>query len=189
MEKYLGIYRIPTARLQSWDYGNNAAYFITICTNNRKHYFGKIVEGVMHLNALGKLAHTHWLKILEDYNFVELGSFVVMPNHFHGILIINKEEKEPLTPEEYNAKNLCLDEKRGGITRDKNPMMNENISQIIRRFKGRCAFEMCKINPEFAWQSRFHDHIIRNIVKFELIQNYIETNSLVWEKDKFYTNT
>jgi putative transposase len=109
MDKFQNKYRIPSARLQSWDYGANGAYFITICTAHREHYFGEIVElptvetpnlGVstptivptMQLSEIGKLAEQFWMEIPNHYHFIELGNFVVMPNHVHGILIINKND-------------------------------------------------------------------------------------------------
>ncbi|MNX86538.1 hypothetical protein D3C86_1184240 [compost metagenome] len=74
----------------------------------------------------------------------------------------------------------------GGIAGDKNPMLNENISRIIRWYKGRCSFEMRKIHADFKWHSRFHDHIIRNSKSFETIQTYIENNPSKWGEDKFH---
>jgi putative transposase len=88
--KFKNKYRIPSNRLKNWDYSNNAAYFITICTQNREHYFGKIKNGEMHLNELGENATRFWLDIPKHFPFIELGNFVVMPNHTHGILIIDK---------------------------------------------------------------------------------------------------
>jgi putative transposase len=69
---------------------------------------------------------------------------------------------------------------------NKNPMLHENISKIIRWYKGRCSYESRKINSNFGWQSRFHDHIIRNSKSFDIIQNYIFENPSKWENDKFY---
>lgn len=63
MEKFQNKYRIPSARLQSWDYGTNAAYFITICTQNRAHFFGDIMDGKMQLNEIGQLAEKYWMEI------------------------------------------------------------------------------------------------------------------------------
>jgi putative transposase len=88
--KFKNKYRIPSNRLKNWDYSNNAAYFITICTQNREHFFGKIKNGEMHLNELGENATRFWLDIPKHFPFIELGNFVVMPNHTHGILIIDK---------------------------------------------------------------------------------------------------
>ena len=90
MDKFRNKYRIASVRLKSWDYGTNAAYFITICTQSMKHFFGEIVDGEMQLNEMGQLAEKHWLEIPIHFPFIELGNLVVMPNHVHGILIINK---------------------------------------------------------------------------------------------------
>jgi len=90
-EKFLNKYRIQSARLQFWDYGNDGAYFITLCTNDREHYFGKISGGTMILNGAGKLAERFWNEIQNHFPFTELDRFVIMPNHVHGILIINRE--------------------------------------------------------------------------------------------------
>jgi len=93
--KFQNKYRIPSARLQTWDYANNGAYFITICTQNREHFFGNIKNGIMQLSEIGKLAAQFWYEIPNHFPMVELGNFVVMPNHVHGILIINKTNDEP----------------------------------------------------------------------------------------------
>ena len=197
IKKYQNKYRIESARLKNWDYGSNGAYFITICTKNREHYFGEIENKKMILSEIGKLAHQFWEEIPNHFPFVELGNFVVMPNHTHGILIIDKNavtvplmvgtrliaslQTEPITtPIPEPPKN-----KTGGITGNHNPMFHDNISRIIRWYKGRCSFEIRKIHADFEWQTRFHDHIIRNDKSFNTIQNYIETNPENWKEDKF----
>ncbi|NJM17172.1 MAG: hypothetical protein HC896_18910 [Bacteroidales bacterium] len=76
-------------RLQTWDYGWDAAYFITICTHNRAHCFGNITNGKMHLSPVGVVADILWHEIKNHAQNVQLGAFVVMPNHVHGILILN----------------------------------------------------------------------------------------------------
>ncbi len=75
----------------------------------------------------------------------------------------------------------------GGITGHKNPMLHENISRMMRWYKGRCTFEIHNTHPHFAWQPRFHDHIIRNEKSMERIRNYIINNPYNWKKDKFYS--
>ncbi len=87
-EKFKNKYRIASTRLQTWDYGWNGAYFITICTQNRECFFGDIVDGNMRLSETGKIAHKFWIEIPDHFSFVKLGEFVVMPNHVHGIVII-----------------------------------------------------------------------------------------------------
>lgn len=201
-------YRIPSARLQTWDYSSNGAYFITICTQNRQHFFGNIHNGVMQLSDIGKFAEHFWVEIPNHFPFVELGNFVIMPNHVHGILIISdmsvetrfiasengdigftvsENEKTPFVDENEKTRLIAsLQVQTGGFSGNKNPMINDSVSKIIRWYKGRCSYECRKYNPDFCWQSRFYDHIIRNTKSFDNIQNYIFENPLNWEKDKFY---
>jgi REP element-mobilizing transposase RayT len=208
MDKYQNKYRIPSARLQNWDYGENGAYFITICTKNMACYFGNVVSAPsvqtrliasvhdndndskcdMQLNELGKIAHRNWENIPNQFPCIELGNFVIMPNHMHGILIINKMKLPSDTVETRLIASLQPqnENKIGGFAGNKNPMINENISRIIRWYKGRCSFEMRKIHTDFEWLSRFHDHIIRDSKAFERIQTYIENNPSKWKEDKFH---
>ncbi|WKN45189.1 transposase [Tunicatimonas pelagia] len=88
--KYQDKYRIASARASWWNYGWNGAYFVTICTENREHFFGKIHDGQMQLSRTGVVADILWHQIPYHAPFVELGDFVVMPNHVHGIIILDK---------------------------------------------------------------------------------------------------
>jgi REP element-mobilizing transposase RayT len=104
-----------------------------------------------------------------------------MPDHFHGVIFIDNirfqiDEKEV---KKDNLKNNI-----GGCTGNKNPMLHENISHIIRWYKGRCTYEIKKMQKNFAWQSRFYDHIIRNEQSFERIQHYIAKNPENWKVKK-----
>ena len=183
-EKFQDKYRVSSARLKNWDYGKNGAYFITICTQNKDHLFGDIVgentEALFNPNELGALANFFWLEIIKQFPFVELGNFVIMPNHIHGIIIIKKST---------DIKGITVQDQSlfsGVIAENNNPMMQDNVSRIIRWYKGRCAYEMRKLNHVFAWQSRFHEHIIRNTESFENIQNYIVNNPQNWLDDKYF---
>ena len=89
--------------LQNWDYGWNAAYFVTICTQNRENYFGHIVYGKMHMSEIGQMAEKFWHEIPQHYPFVKSGPFVVMPNHVHGIIIIDKPETQNFASLPYPA--------------------------------------------------------------------------------------
>jgi putative transposase len=189
--KFNNKYRIPSTRLQFWDYSNDGAYFITICTKNREHFFGIVENSKMQLSEIGKFVEQYWIEIPNHFPFIELGNFVVMPNHVHGILIINNNVI-PVNASKNDCVNnqtlliASLQREIGGFSGNKNPMLNDNILKIIRWYKGRCSFECRKIHADFAWQSRFHDHIIRNSKSFEIIQNYIFENPLKWKIDKFY---
>ena len=189
MDKYRNQYRIPSARLQNWDYGANGAYFITICTKNREHYFGEISNGVMQLNELGLLAQKYWFEIPQHFPFVELGNFVIMPNHTHGILIIDKSFDNAVETLHCNVSTIANTNRNNA---DKNEQMAKispepgSVSTIIRSFKSVVSKNARLIHADFGWQTRFFDHIIRNTQSFDTIQNYIANNPLNWEKDKFY---
>ncbi len=87
-EKFKNKFRIASTRLQHWDYANEGAYYITICTKDRIHYFGEIKNGVMHYSPVGVIANVLWFEIKNHAKNVELGEFTVMPNHIHGIIIL-----------------------------------------------------------------------------------------------------
>ena len=198
-EKFRNKYRISSTRLQNWDYGWDGAYFITICTKNRRHYFGEIINSEMHLNETGKLAEKYWLEIPVHFPFIELGNFQVMPNHFHGILIIDKTKYggndrdkampclcvDPVDPADPTAAVPAPTNKTIGQLRFQN-QGSGTISSILGSFKSIVSKYAHLINANFAWQSRFHDHIIRDALSFERIQNYIENNPKNWKEDKFY---
>jgi putative transposase len=194
-QKFQNRYRIPSTRLKNWDYGKNGAYFITICTGNREHYFGEIVTvddvNEMHLNEIGKLADNFWAEIPKHFPFVELGNYIVMPNHVHGILIIDKTNVvDDVVDSVLRVETLQCNVSTGnGI---KNEQMSKispkrgTISTILRSYKSVVTKNAHFIPADFAWQERFHDHIIQNSESFERIQNYIENNVANWKEDKFY---
>lgn len=89
MGRYRNKYRIDSIRAQWWDYGWDAAYFITICTKDSRHCFGKIENGKMCFTPTGAIAATLWHDIPSRNPIIELGEYIIMPNHMHGILILN----------------------------------------------------------------------------------------------------
>jgi REP element-mobilizing transposase RayT len=186
--KFKNKYRISSARIQTWDYANNGAYFITICTQNREHFFGNIKNGNMQLSEIGKLAQQFWYEIPNHFPMVELGNFVVMPNHVHGILIIDKTNDEPFVETRHCLVSNIETNSIFGSSRFQNQGKN-TISSIVGSYKSIVTKMSRQINPNFGWQSRFHDHIIRNSKSFDNIQNYIEQNPLNWKEDGFYLNS
>lgn len=87
-EKFRGKYRDGTFRWQNWDYGQPGAYFITICTQDREHFFGRISDGKLIVYPAGAIAFILWYEIKNHNPNVELGEFVVMPDYVHGILVL-----------------------------------------------------------------------------------------------------
>ncbi|MBK8805571.1 MAG: transposase [Bacteroidales bacterium] len=137
-------------------------------------------------SPLGRLAEKFWHEIHNHFPYCELGDFVAMPNHIHGILILNKPGDAIVKTRLIASLQSTIQIKTGGFAGIKNPMVNENISRI-RWYKGRCAFEMRKIHADFSWQSRFHDHVIRNDAEYQRISDYIINNPANWKDDKFYS--
>ncbi len=196
--KFQNKYRIYSTRLKNWDYGNNGTYFITICTRQKEHYFGEIEsingENQMQFNEIGRLANEFWAEIPKHFPFVELGNFQIMPNHVHGILIIDKKNVD----DDCVVKTLPVETLHCNVSTE-NPE-NETkiefmakispkpgtISTVIRSYKSVVSKNAHFIHADFDWQERFHDHIIRDSESFERIQNYIENNVANWKDDKFY---
>ena len=171
-DKFKNKYRIPSARWAAWDYGQQAAYFITICTAHRQHYFGHISNKQMILSDIGKIAEEEWFKtpsIRPDMNLC-LEDFVVMPNHIHGILTIGENE--------YNQSAIVKTAEFGP--------QSKNLSSILRGYKSAITTQARKTHIDFGWQERFHDHVIRNHEEFQRIAYYIIHNPENWEKDCFF---
>ncbi|MBE0651753.1 MAG: transposase [Bacteroidales bacterium] len=182
-EKFKNKYRISSARLQNWDYRWDGAYFITICTQNRENYFGNIVDGNMELSSMGIIADIMWHEIKNHARNVELDAFVVMPNHVHGILVLTGNSVEtghalslPSSPPQKQPTTI-------GQKRFQNIGKN-SISSIIGSYKSAVSKHTHRLGFDFQWQSRFHDHIIRDGKSFQNIRNYIFENPLNWQNDE-----
>ncbi len=189
-EKFRNKYRIESNRLRGWDYGWNAPYFITICTQNREYYFGDIKDGKMKLSEIGKMAEKYWDEIPEHFPFVKLDAFVVMPNHIHGIIIIDKIDDGRDVDGHNDGRNVetqnfaSLQLSTSSPSKNKFGPQSKNLASIIRGYKIGVTKNARQIDADFAWQPRFYDHIIRNEKSFQTIKNYIINNPLKWDTDK-----
>ena len=191
MDKFQNKYRIQTSRLRNWDYGWNASYFVTICTAKRECYFGEIVDGKMYFSEIGAKANEYWLEIPKHFPFVKLDVHVVMPNHVHGIIVIDKQD---------DMQNIEKNDKRitecnvGRIFANKSQPKNkfgpqsQNLASIIRGYKTGVTKYARNNNIFFVWQTRFHDHIIRDDASYQRIRNYIINNPQNWNKDRLLKN-
>lgn len=203
-QKFRNKYRIPSARLPTWDYGSNAAYFITICTHQMQHFFGNITDGKMQLSETGNIAHKYWHAIPEHFPFIKLGEFITMPNHIHGIIIIDKSPDYDVQtpnlgvstrPEIPESEIPALpDENRipaGNPEKSKSGGKNEQwkpgtLGVIINQYKRICTIKARKTNPNFAWQTRYYDNVIRDDHSFFHISQYIKNNPAKWKEDRFH---
>ena len=170
MDKFQNKYRIPTARLQGYDYGSNGCYYVTICTKDRIHYFGEIVNGEMQLSEIGEIAEKFWTDIPNHFPFVILDQYVIMPNHIHGISFFNK------SVETDNYPSLRSPNKFG--------RQSQNLGSVIRGFKSSLKRYANENNIDFAWQERFHDSIIRDNNGLNNVRNYIFNNPQNWNDDE-----
>lgn len=180
-DKYRGKYRNKSIRLQNWDYSWNAAYFVTICTHQRRCFFGEVVSGKMKLSPVGIIADILWHEIKNHAQNVELGAYVVMPNHIHGILILNGNNNVGTT----HALSL-LQQQTIGQQRFQNQGKN-TLSSIVGSYKSAVTRHARRLGFDFAWQPRFYEHIIRNEKSFENISNYIINNPEKWGNDRMFT--
>jgi len=204
MDKYQNKYRSQSLRLQYWDYSNAGYYFITICTKDRQYYFGEIQNSKMFLNTIGNIAQKFWLEIPNHFSNVILNEFIIMPNHVHGIVVINDA---PISV----ASRHCLDATdmgaadianqinttaeriniaaASGKNIGKNRFQNQGkntISSIIGSYKSICTKTINKMQNKiyFAWQPGFYEHIIRHIEALDRIRHYIINNPANWNPDK-----
>jgi REP element-mobilizing transposase RayT len=197
-EKFQNKYRIESVRAAWWDYGWSGAYFITICTANRTPFFGEIKDNKMQLSPMGLLADVFWHEIKNHAENVELGAFVVMPNHVHGILILDKpeivsstESTTPVNVETRHALSLHHHQQSPAQQRFQNQGKN-TVSSIIGSYKSAVTKHANRMGlkheeESFGWQSRFHDHIIRNDNEYQRINDYIENNPANWNNDTFFS--
>jgi REP element-mobilizing transposase RayT len=188
-------------------------YYITICTKNRKCYLGEILDEEMILSEMGQVVYNEWLKTPErrpNMN-LELGAFIIMPNHFHGILIIgdNDFNKQTEKPTQNGGRDAMHQNGRDAMHQNGRDAMHQNgrdamhrvstgeccnrfgpqsknLASIIRGFKSSVTTHARKNDIVFAWQPRFYDHVIRSIDDYNRISNYIINNPANWHKDRHF---
>lgn len=170
-DKFQNRYRIPSTRLQNWDYRWSGSYFITICTHSHENYFGEINNGIMQLSPIGIIANDMWYEIKNHFQKIELSAFVVMPNHIHGILILKRMD--------------WINEKNVGQQRFQNIGKN-SVSSIIGSYKSAVTKHVNRLGVEFAWQRLFYDILIRDKNTFIKVEKYIKNNPQKWVEDRFY---
>ncbi len=159
-------------RLKEYDYSNSGWYYVTICTKNHIAYFGRIKNGEMFPNELGEIADKCWNEIPNHYPETELDEYVIMPNHIHGIIIIDYAN---------------VGDAKFASPTDRTKM---TLSKIIQQYKRAVTVEIKTNYPKsnFKWQRSFYDRIIRNERELYDIRKYILQNPLKWEFEKNIDN-
>lgn len=188
---YQNKFRVESSRLKNHDYSANGIYFITICTHNKIQYFGEIISSENILSTAGQIANKFWEEIPQHFPIIILDEFVIMPDHIHGILIIdntrlNRDDFPHVqTPNRDNVEtpNLGVSTttttttSSSTITTKHNPNWKRNsIGSIINQYKRICTIEIRKSVHEFKWHSGYYDHIVRSHAELMRIRKYIREN-------------
>lgn len=188
--------KYKSLRLEEYDYSQPGAYFVTMCVKDRKCLFGEISGDEMILNEAGKIAQNEIVNIPGHYENVEIGEYVVMPNHVH--LVIYKYDlsgvRQAMTPtgsekgvgpngvnkaiRPTGSDDICV----GQAT---TPTKNIRLQDVVGSYKSGVSREIRKINKyeDFKWQRYFHDHIVRTDRALENISDYIRMNPAKWAED------
>lgn len=160
-------------RLQGYDYSQAGAYFVTIITYQRDCLFGEIENKEMVLNNLGKISNECWQEIPEHFPFVELGSYVIMPNHVHGIIVITDKGRGTAVLRPYDGNPHKINVKPG------------SLGAIVRSYKSAVSYRANKeLTMTGIWQRNYYEHVIRNDKEMDKIWRYIEANPAQWEEDE-----
>lgn len=142
-------------RLRGYDYSQAGYYYVTICTEECRCFFGDIIEGNVHLNDSGKIVQAVWDDLPRRFPGVTLDEYIIMPNHMHGIIV---QSGEPMATK-----------------------VAPELGKIIRAFKAVSAHKIrTSSQPGFTWQHDFYDHIIRRNGELDRIRAYIVDNPMRW---------
>ncbi len=182
-------------RLQGYDYTTPGAYFITLCTHQRQCLFGDIVDGQMQLNAWGRIVADEWLKSATIRQEIELDEWVVMPNHFHGIVFIQSIETDRSVGANGDSVGANGRSPLQVSRHDRSPqpgvapsMQPRSLSSLIAGFKSATTkhINIARKAPGTPVWQRNYDHIIRNEDALHQIRDYVQTNPCRWEGDRLH---
>lgn len=205
------IHHRRTIRLKGYDYSQAGLYFVTICCQDRICRFGKIVNHEMILNEFGTIAYNEWIKLHERFSNFELDVFQIMPNHMHGIILLNDDvARAPLAGAQntgmqinhiQNANNKTNLESPSGQPKQHSPSgqpqgivpANTTVGNMVGAYKS-LVFNACLDNYKMKnetmgklWHRNYYEHIIRNEKSYINISEYIINNPSKWNDDKFFT--
>ncbi len=170
------IHHRHSLRLKGYDYAEAGAYFVTVCAQHRHLLFGEIVDGAMRLNEAGEIVAASWEWLSDRYPHVELDESIVMPNHFHGILVIKESSAAYY--------------RRGGSRAAPTTIaIGKPLGQLVGAFKTASTkrINIVRGTPGVPiWQRNYYEHVIRNERDLEEIREYIVNNPLRWELDSLH---
>lgn len=159
-------------RLKGYDYSQAGAYYVTICAWNGGHVFGKIVNSEREFSPIGTIIQQEWCNIPVRFPQVELDTYIIMPNHLHGIIIAN-----------YVGAQFIAPNRNQGVINHA-----PTLGNIVRAFKARCTYTINQIRETPGmpvWQRNYFEHVIRNEYELHRIREYIINNPVRWEEDEY----
>jgi putative transposase len=168
-------FRVESARRVGWDYKSRGWYFVTICTKDKKCSLGTVSGGKIVLSNAGAIAEAEMRNLAEHYTNVAVDRFVIMPNHVHAIIVIDGEHA-------YSPAKISGDAGDGA-----SPVSTKTLGEIVGGYKAGVS-RLCRALGimDFAWQERFHDHILRSNAAVNGVRDYIEQNPANWIHDPDY---
>jgi len=190
------IHHRRSIRLKGYDYTLAGFYFITICTHQRQSLFGEIIDGEMRLNSLGRIVQDEWTKTAVIRPEIELGEFVIMPNHIHGIIIIHESvgayghtplQNDPNAPSNHTPQH---DESYSPANPSAFRSPSRTIGAVVRGYKSAVTKQVNLLRDAPGvpvWQRNYYEHIIRDEKSHLEIALYILDNPINWQKDSLFT--
>jgi putative transposase len=195
--------RRQSLRLKNYNYALPGGYFLTLCTQHQQCVFGEIVDGVMQLNDAGKMLERWWLNLHTKFAIIQTDSFVVMPNHFHGIVFIadvgqGTHMGVPLRAYPVGANQRVRPEIQHSVRADPcvRPDIAVSIPTIVQWLKTMTTNDYIHGVKNLAWQAfenklwqrNYYEHVIRDDASLEKIREYIVNNPMQWTLDKYHFN-
>ncbi|HEU5014324.1 MAG TPA: transposase [Roseiflexaceae bacterium] len=209
MTHYKHRYRIESARLPGWDYTATGYYFVTICTRRRQHFFGTVINSAMCLSPIGELVQDEWLQTEHVRQYVSLDEWIIMPNHMHGIIVINEpaahtdDDDNDVDDGNGNVETPRRGVSTAGGTSQPSPtspqpprirsrddvampmLQSQSLGAIVGQFKSVATKRIRAAGyHDFAWQTRFYDVIIHDAQALDNIRRYIQNNPRRWHLDR-----
>ncbi len=170
-------------RLPGHDYALAGAYFVTLCVQNSECLFGRIEDDEMVLNEMGTIAAEAWEWLAGRYDHVDMDTYVVMPNHLHGIIVLSEPGRGgSRTPPTITHPNNQPHGKNATKPIKRNP-----LGRLIGAFKTVSTKRINRLRQKPGariWQRNYYEHVIRNPQSLQRIREYIQTNPLRWALDR-----
>jgi len=168
-------------RLKHYDYSRDGFYYVTVCTRNREHVFGDVLDGQMVLNETGEIVEFWWKQLPVKYESAASDAYVIMPNHFHGIIQIVGAGSPRPNDTQNDADQLSGHNGRGNRA--------PTLGNMVAYFKYGSTKQINQLRDtpgKSVWQRGYHEHIIRNESDLNKIREYIHNNPNRWGEDIYY---